>query len=205
MQHCCCVKKGWHIKVIHLIACYCKNRLKINSKIQRSWNRGQRSKEKCGVQPSPPPLFTNQVLSVSFGKLLRLRCRYEPLSRGMVGGSERSSYRHALAQQSSQGSPGQIKHTRESRYYVESGSSIESNVNKSIECVAIRFIQHSVAKALKHHLDASDTEVSTCRNAVYWRTLKPCNLAVTVQKETLLDFHPAFIITMWAGYANQQY
>lgn len=123
---------------------------------------------------------------------------------GMVGGGERSSYRHTLTQQSSQGSPGQIKHTRESRYYVESGSSIESNVNKSIECVAIRFIQHRVAKALKRHLDASDTEVSTCRNAVYWRTLKPCNLAVTVQKETLLDFHPAFIITMWAGYANQQ-
>lgn len=127
------------------------------------------------------------------------------LCRGMVGGSERSSYRHALTQQSSQGSPGQIKHTPESRHYVESGSSIESNINKSIECVAIRFTQHSVAKALKHHLDASDTEVSTCRNAVYWRTLKPCNLAVTVQKETLLDFHPAFIITMWAGYANQQY
>lgn len=70
---------------------------------------------------------------------------------GMVGGGEGSSCRHALTKQSSQGSPGQIKHARQSRCYVESVSSNESKVNKSIECVAIRFIQHSVAQALKHH------------------------------------------------------
>lgn len=59
---------------------------------------------------------------------------------GMVGGGEGSSCRHALTKQSSQGSPGQIKHARQSRCYVESVSSNESKVNKNIECVAIRFI-----------------------------------------------------------------
>lgn len=90
--------------------------------------------------------------------------------------------------QSSQGSPGQIKPARESRYYVESASSIELNVNKGVECVAVSFIRHGVAKALKHRLDASDAETFTCKNAVYQSTLKPCNLAVTVQRETLLIF-----------------
>lgn len=69
--------------------------------------------------------------------------------------------------QSSQGSPGKIQPARISRYDVELVSSIELNVNKSIQCVAIRFMRHSVAKALKHRLDASDAETSTCKNAVY--------------------------------------
>lgn len=140
-----------------------KTRLKINSEILRSWNRGQRSKEKCGVQPSSPPLFTNQVLSVSFGKLLRLRCRYEPLSRGWweaVNAPVTDMLSHNNLHK-------EVRGKSNAHENVESGSSIESNVNKSIECVAIRFIQHSVAKASKYHLDASDTEVSTCKSVVY--------------------------------------
>lgn len=54
-----------------------------------------------------------------------------------------------------------------SRYDVESVSSIELNVNKSIECVAVGFTRRSVAKALKNHLDASAAGTSARKDAVY--------------------------------------
>lgn len=118
VQHFCRVKKGWRINVIHLIACYCKTRLKINPKTQKSWKPGQRSKENCWVQLSSPLLFTHEyclwVLEncCAFTAAMRLSRRN--------GGRQQTVQLQMCSRtrQSSQGSPGQIKPARASRYYV---------------------------------------------------------------------------------------
>lgn len=85
----------------------------------------------------------------------------------MVRGGELSDYRHALTHSNHHEEVRDKSKTHEKVSNVESVSSIESKVNKSIKCVAIRFIPQSVAKALKDRLDASHGETSTCNNTVY--------------------------------------
>lgn len=50
-----------------------------------------------------------------------------------------------------------------------------------------------------------DAETSTCEKCCLLKHFKTLQFSSHGSKGNLADFHPAFIITMWEGYANQQY